>query len=139
MGNTFSLMKLMTPIVAMDAGIQGACYVLAATIQTEKFFDISASATYVGLILYSVQRALQRQGGNLSARQVAAAAQVCTWAVRLGSFLLGRVMRDGKDSRFDKVKTRPARFLVFWAVQAVWILLTALPVYIIALFLRAIT
>ncbi len=38
-----------------------------------------------------------------------------------------RVMKDGKDSRFDKVRDKPARFLVYWMLQGVWVLVTLAP------------
>ena len=33
--------------------------------------------------------------------------------------------------RFDKVRTNPKRFALFWFIQAIWIFLTALPVYMV--------
>ena len=42
---------------------------------------------------------------------------VCCWCVRLGSYLLYRVIKVGKDSRFDEVKTKPATFFIYWAMQ----------------------
>lgn len=41
------------------------------------------------------------------------------------------MIKDGKDSRFDKIKTKPAVFFIFWLMQAIWIGLTALPVYLV--------
>lgn len=43
---------------------------------------------------------------------------VNAWASRLGSYLLRRILRDGKDRRFNGVRDNPPKFLVFWAVQA---------------------
>merc|ERR1712070_978880 len=56
---------------------------------------------------------------------------VITWATRLGSFLFKRVLKDGKDRRFDKVKTKPSTFFIYWMIQGLWCTLTALPVQII--------
>ena len=42
---------------------------------------------------------------------------MCTWTARLGLFLFTRVHRDGGDSRFDEVKTKPGMFLAYWAIQ----------------------
>ena len=49
------------------------------------------------------------------------------WAARLGSFLVERVMKVGKDVRFDKAKHDPAKFLIFWSLQGLWVFVTLLP------------
>ena len=43
---------------------------------------------------------------------------IFAWACRLGTFLFIRVLKDGHDKRFDKVRDDPARFFVFWSIQA---------------------
>jgi steroid 5-alpha reductase family enzyme len=35
------------------------------------------------------------------------------------------VHRSGSDGRFDEIKTKPLRFLQVWAIQGVWVSLTA--------------
>ncbi|KAK9679166.1 hypothetical protein K7432_016375 [Basidiobolus ranarum] len=42
-----------------------------------------------------------------------------------------RVLKDGKDSRFNEIKQNPVRFAISWTMQAAWVFLTALPVYMI--------
>ena len=49
---------------------------------------------------------------------------VSIWAIRLAGFLFVRVKRVGKDIRFDSVKTKPSTFLVWWSLQALWVLTT---------------
>ncbi len=61
---------------------------------------------------------------ELDARAVVVALMVLTWALRLGSFLFRRVKRDGRDGRFDRIKTNPLRFFMTWTLQALWVLLT---------------
>ena len=46
----------------------------------------------------------------------------------MGSYLFQRVLREGKDSRFDKIKTSPLSFLGAFTGQAVWVSLCMLPV-----------
>lgn len=38
--------------------------------------------------------------------------------IRLGTFLFARIRKDGHDSRFNGVRDRPLKFLLFWCVQA---------------------
>jgi len=46
----------------------------------------------------------------------------------VGSYLFQRVLADGKDSRFDKIKTSPPAFLVAFIAQATWVSLCLMPV-----------
>jgi hypothetical protein len=64
------------------------------------------SLTYMGTMLASRSLSPAREG-----RQLVATLFVLAWALRLGSFLFTRVVRVGKDSRFDGVKDRPLLFL----------------------------
>ncbi|KAJ3272282.1 hypothetical protein HDV01_005821 [Terramyces sp. JEL0728] len=68
---------------------------------------------------------------QLHPRQLLVSATTIAWCLRLGCFLLYRISKHGKDSRFDQIKTNPARFFVAWFLQGVWIYLTAFPVYVV--------
>jgi steroid 5-alpha reductase family enzyme len=46
------------------------------------------------------------------------------WAARLGTFLFRRVIKAGKDDRFDEIKPSFIRFLNVWTVQGLWVTLT---------------
>lgn len=46
----------------------------------------------------------------------------------MGSFLFDRVLKEGKDSRFDEIKKSPSRFAVAWTGQATWVTLCLMPV-----------
>ncbi|KAI8924801.1 hypothetical protein BC831DRAFT_463672 [Entophlyctis helioformis] len=117
--------------LAIDAGIQLAAYAVSAIMQTERFYDLSGALTYQTCTLVAL---LWRQGGEsltqLSFRQVIAAIMVLLWSTRLGFFLFKRVLRV-EDKRFDKYKTNPIAFFMPFAIQIVWVFLTAFPVYII--------
>jgi len=53
------------------------------------------------------------------------------WMTRLGSFLFTRISRDGKDGRFDALKTVWLSFMGAWGLQAAWVLLIQLPVVLV--------
>ncbi|XP_005098593.1 delta(14)-sterol reductase [Aplysia californica] len=112
--------------VAIDFGIQWACWVVAAVLKTEKFYDLAGSSTFV---LLTVLTFLGIQ--SPSTRQKVNSGMVIAWAVRLGTFLFTRVLKDGKDSRFDVVKHRPGLFWIYWTIQGVWVLSTLLPTLIV--------
>lgn len=46
----------------------------------------------------------------------------------MGTYLFQRVMKDGSDSRFDKIKKSPPQFLGAFFAQATWVSLCLLPV-----------
>eukprot|EP00927_Polykrikos_kofoidii_P007383 TRINITY_DN13027_c0_g1_i1.p1 TRINITY_DN13027_c0_g1~~TRINITY_DN13027_c0_g1_i1.p1 ORF type:complete len:283 (+),score=28.76 TRINITY_DN13027_c0_g1_i1:125-973(+) len=108
-----------------DVAVQFACFVLAAALKTEVFYDVSASLTYILCVLLTWRR------GSRDLRQRVNSGLVVVWAARLGSFLLWRVLHTKHDARFDGVRTNPKRFFIFWAIQALWIFVTALPVYVL--------
>lgn len=45
----------------------------------------------------------------------------------VGAYLFWRVMREGKDARFDAVRRAPRRFFAAFALQAAWVLVCVLP------------
>ncbi len=100
-------------------GINWAAFVPANRAQTEHYFDLTGSATY--LTVTAVALALS---GDLDARAIIVGLMVGIWAARLGSFLFRRVRRDGRDGRFDRIKTDPLQFFMTWTLQGLWVLLT---------------
>ncbi|KAF6029296.1 hypothetical protein EB796_012396 [Bugula neritina] len=51
-------------------------------------------------------------------------------ASRLGLFLFTRILADGRDRRFNKIKEDPKRFFVAWFLQGVWVFTNILPTLI---------
>ena len=49
---------------------------------------------------------------------------VVVWAIRLGSFLFQRILAEGADARFDRIKPSFHRFLMTWTLQGLWVLVT---------------
>lgn len=41
----------------------------------------------------------------------------CVLFARLGLFLFTRVLKEGQDRRFNKVRDRPGTFFVYWTIQ----------------------
>ncbi len=99
--------------------IQLLAFIPSFIMKTEKFYDLTASLTYLTVTISSL-----RLNGNTDARSWLVAAMVFVWAVRLGSFLFLRVLRRGKDARFDQLKTSFPRFLMAWMLQGLWISFT---------------
>ena len=96
----------------VDFALQWGLFLIANYLKTEKFYDLAGSSTFVLLIVQSLVN-----GGKFFPRQVIQSGLVCTWAARLGLFLFFRVLKAGRDSRFDKVRGNPKRFFLYWTVQ----------------------
>jgi len=112
------------PVFALLVGlafvIQWVVFIPSYKFQTEKFFDLTGSITYISLVVIAVLLS-----PNLDARSILLAALVAIWAVRLGSFLFRRIQKAGKDDRFDELKPSFFRFLNVWTIQALWVTFTA--------------
>ena len=50
------------------------------------------------------------------------------WQTQVGSYLFHRILKEGKDSRFDRIRGSPSFFAVVWVAQAVWVSVSLLPV-----------
>lgn len=69
-------------------------------------------------------------GKKKTLRQTGLTVCIVLWCVRLGTFLYSRMLRDGKDSRFDNVKKDKWRFAFYWTLQGLWNIIVGLPVYV---------
>lgn len=98
--------------------------------QTEKFYDLTGSSTFVlvtCLALYAahLHPSIVYNASSLSLYKVILGLMVIIWALRLGSFLFVRIHQDGKDDRFNEIKKDPFRFIVTWTIQGLWVVITA--------------
>lgn len=111
------------PVFALCVGlaflIQWLVFIPAFRMQTEKFFDLTGSLTYISVI--SIAALLS---AGLDARSIILWALVVIWAGRLGTFLFRRVRKAGKDDRFDDIKPSLIRFLNVWTIQGLWVTFT---------------
>ncbi|MCK2030383.1 DUF1295 domain-containing protein [Microbacterium galbinum] len=111
--------------VAAAFVIQILAFIPAFLLRTERFFDLTGSATF---FVISVVLVLLRPMPD--ARSWILAGMVMLWAARLGSFLAMRVHKAGSDGRFDEIKGSPLRFLQVWVIQGAWVSLTAAAAWI---------
>lgn len=106
--------------VATAFVLQWLVFVPSFIARTERFFDLTGSLTYILVTLATLLMV-----GSWEPRRLLLAAVVLIWAVRLGSFLFGRVSRSGADDRFDEIKGSLPRFLGVWTIQGLWVSVTA--------------
>lgn len=112
------------PVFALLVGlaflIQWLVFIPAYLRQTEKFFDLTGSLTYISITILALLLS-----AALDARAILVGALVIIWAGRLGTFLFRRVRKAGKDDRFDEIKPDFFRFLNVWTIQGLWVTFTA--------------
>jgi steroid 5-alpha reductase family enzyme len=107
-------------VVGLVFGIQWLGFIAAYVLQTEKFYDLTGSVTYISVSILAVLLSPE-----IDDRSVLLLAPVLIWATRLGTFLFGRIQQAGKDARFDEIKVSFPRFLLTWTVQGLWVTFTA--------------
>jgi steroid 5-alpha reductase family enzyme len=107
-------------LVALAFLIQWVVFIPSFLRQTEKFFDLTGSLTYISLSTIAVLFS-----ATVDARAILLYAMVLIWAVRLGTFLFTRIRKAGKDDRFDDLKPSFIRFLNVWTIQGLWVTFTA--------------
>jgi steroid 5-alpha reductase family enzyme len=69
--------------------------------------------------------------GHHNARQIVASLFIMVWGARLSAFLLFRILKTGKDDRFDDKRDKFFPFLGFWVFQMLWVWIVSLPVTLI--------
>ena len=119
-GDRVSAVPVFALCGALAFAVNWLAFIPSALLQSERYYDLVGGITYVSVTLFAVALS-----GDLDLRATLVAAMVMFWSLRLATFLFRRISRDGKDSRFDNIKTRPARFFMAWTIQGLWVLLTA--------------
>lgn len=109
-------LPLVLNLVLLIFLIQWVSFIPAYFFQTEKYFDLTGSITY----LFSVS-ALLYITGTTKITDIIVVLCVAVWAVRLGLFLFNRIVNDGEDKRFRNIKPNFTRFFMTWTLQGTWV------------------
>jgi steroid 5-alpha reductase family enzyme len=105
--------------VAVVFVIQWVGFIAAYLLQTEMFYDLTGSITYISVTIMAVLLSPVVDG-----RSILLLILVVIWAGRLGTFLFRRILKAGKDARFDDIKVSLVRFLNTWTLQGLWVTFT---------------
>ena len=114
---------LVMRVVCLAFIIQWAMFIPAYIFQTEKFYDLTGSLTYLSVIWYSL--ASTPENFNNVANLIIVLL-ITLWAVRLGSFLFMRIHKDGEDKRFRSIKPSSTQFFMTWTLQGLWVSLCSM-------------
>ena len=119
-GLTLAGWPAMTALALGAFAIQWLAFIPARLFQTERFYDLTGSITYIAVTLAAINAATAPSGA-----QWLIAIMIFIWAGRLGSFLFRRIHAAGGDQRFDRIKVSSSRFFVAWTLQGAWVVMTS--------------
>ncbi|KAL7621956.1 hypothetical protein AAE478_007457 [Parahypoxylon ruwenzoriense] len=145
------LLRTAVPGVAAAFALQAVVGVPSVLARSERFYDAAGSATFLAVTLLSLYLPGVRAraaaavaakplwpgllapfagpgAGGAHWRQLALSAAVVLWSVRLGTYLLQRILHQGHDARFDAIRDSAGKFGVAWFGQAVWVSVCLAPV-----------
>ena len=94
--------------------------------QTEKFYDLTGSITYLSSMTYLLMSNSELLESSSPSAYVAYLC-VMIWTLRLGTFLFLRVLRDGEDKRFRKILPSFSQLFMTWNLSATWVVIQTLP------------
>ena len=123
-------LPLVKNLILLIFSIQWISFIPAYIFQTEKFFDLTGSITYLTTVIAALYIT---DSGKIADYVIVLC--VVIWAIRLGSFLFMRIHKAGEDRRFREIKTNFTRFFMTWTLQGMWVsmcllcVLTALSSY----------
>ena len=112
-------------VVILAFLIQWLAYIPAYVFQTEKFYDLTGSLTYLSVTWYAL---ILASGDFASANvtNIVIVLLISLWALRLGSFLFMRIHKDGEDKRFRTIKPSATQFFMTWTLQGLWVSLCSM-------------
>lgn len=114
-------METLLTLLLLSLGINLAMFFVAYYFRTDKLTDISYAVTFVLLSLIGLTNT------EVTNTSIVLTLMVCMWAFRLGSYLLQRIQRIGKDKRFDDKRDKFWSFLGFWLIQGVTVWIVMIP------------
>ena len=100
--------------------VQWLMFLPAWLFQTERYYDLTGSMTYISVALLALFLSGRFEPGSLLIL-----AMIVIWALRLGIFLFTRILDEGGDRRFERIKPRFLRFLMTWTLQGLWVIVTS--------------
>ncbi|KAI7532432.1 oxidoreductase-like protein, partial [Hortaea werneckii] len=101
-------------------------FAIAFTLKFDKLTDFWGGSNFVILAIITLS-----MSGTTNARQIVATIFLIVWASRLAGFLLFRILKTGKDDRFDDKRGSFFKFLGFWVFQMFWVWTVSMPVTIL--------
>ncbi|EKD18077.1 uncharacterized protein L3040_007742 [Drepanopeziza brunnea f. sp. 'multigermtubi'] len=113
----------------ITVGYQLFFFAIAFSLKFDKLTDFAGGTNFV--ILAIITLIFSGHHDTLNARQIVCSIFIMLWGARLSGFLLFRILKTGKDDRFDDKRDKFFPFLGFWIFQMLWVWTVSLPVTIL--------
>jgi len=107
-------------------GYQLFFFAIAFSLKFDKLTDFAGGTNFVVLAIITLAFS-----GHHNARQIVVSLFIMVWGLRLSGFLLFRILKTGKDDRFDDKRDKFFPFLGFWVFQMFWVWTVSLPVTVL--------
>ena len=104
--------------------IHWVAYIPAYLFQTEKFYDLTGSVTYLSVVWFvflSTYQSISLNFGNLILVLL-----ISIWTIRLGLFLFMRIHKAGEDKGFRTIKTSASQFFMTFTISGLWVTLCSM-------------
>ncbi|EGX96334.1 hypothetical protein CCM_00990 [Cordyceps militaris CM01] len=111
----------------VTVAFQLVCFFVAYAFQFDKITDLAGGLNFTILAVLT----LALGGGSAHGahpRQLVVSLFMMAWSLRLAGFLFFRILKTGKDERFNEMRGKFLSFLGFWVFQMVWVWTVSLPV-----------
>ena len=117
--------SLVLQAVLIAFAIQWIAFIPAYVFQTEKFYDLMGSITYLTVIWFTLMSS-PNESTLVNIGNIVIVLLISSWAIRLGTFLFLRIKKDGEDKRFRTIKPSASRFFMTWTLQGLWVSLCSM-------------
>ncbi|MDG2367315.1 MAG: DUF1295 domain-containing protein [Candidatus Marinimicrobia bacterium] len=123
-GSLYNKYPIIVICMVLSFVIHWVVFIPSYFFKTEKFYDITGTVAYISILLMTsyLVNIINQEG--LLTRSLLLIVFVMIWALRLGLFLLFRVINVGEDKRFEDAKESFSKFFMFFTISALWVFLT---------------
>lgn len=106
--------------LAISLIIQAFFFTFAASLKTDKVTDLSYGLSFIALAFYTLLTS-----SVFSPLQILVVSLILLWGIRIATYLFVRILKIGRDKRFDGIRENFLKFAQFWTLQgfAVWIIM----------------
>jgi steroid 5-alpha reductase family enzyme len=87
-------------------------FAIAFSLKFDKLTDFAGGTNFIVLAIIT----LAFSENNSNARNIVVSVFIMAWGARLSGFLLFRILKTGKDDRFDDKRDKFWSFLGFWVL-----------------------
>ena len=107
----------------VTVAMQCLFFVIAFSCAFDKVTDLAGAANFIVLAVLTIFL----PPSEFTTRQIVLTSLVCVTRLELGAYLLYRVLKRGKDARFDELRSHCLKFFGFWVFQMLWVYAVSAP------------